>query len=455
MLTLEIFKTHWEKKFPAISLYNTHFLIAISGGIDSVVLTYLMHLVGAKYTLAHANFQLRGEESTRDEKFVTDYANRLHAPMKSSKFETAAYAETYKMGIQQAAREIRYAWFDRLLKEIKAQGNQHVYLLTAHHADDQVETTLMQLFRGTGLHGLTGIPEQRNDVLPILRPLLPYSKTEIHQFAKEYSLTYVEDSSNEKNDYTRNLIRNKLIPSMKEVFPQVVENVLDTIQRLKEAEMIVEASVDEFWKKGIKIKKGIPTISIPHWKKVRNNHTYTWGLIEKYNFKPTQIQEVYKLLEANNGAYLASATHRFIKFNDAIQLVTNDSEKEHLMIPIGEGILKTKYGKLQMETIEVNTMGAIDASSSIAYLDADALEFPLLIRSWQITDYFYPLGLRKKKKLSHFLGSLKLSPVVKERVNVLTMGDKILWVVGQRIDDRFKVTEKTKWVLKITYQDTL
>jgi len=455
MISLEIFKANWEKKFPNIPLQQTHFLIAISGGIDSVVLTYLMHLAGAKFTLAHANFQLRGEESTRDEKFVTDYAGRLKVSLKATKFETAAYAETYKMGIQQAAREIRYAWFDRLIKEIQLEGQQNVYLLTAHHADDQIETILMQLFRGTGLHGLTGIPEQRNDILPLLRPLLPYTKIEIQQFAKEYSLTFVEDSSNEKNDYTRNLIRNKLLPPIKEVYPQVVENVLDTILRLKEAEAIVESSVNEFWKKGLRIKKGIPTIAIAYWKKIKNNHTYTWSFIEKYGFKPTQIPEVYKLLDANNGAYLASTSHRFIKFNEAIQLVANDSAKEHLMIPIGEGVLQTKYGNLQIETISKEFMGDINTSSTHAYLDADVLDFPLLVRSWQITDYFYPLGMRKKKKLSHFLGSLKLSPAIKERVNVLTMGDKILWVVGQRIDDRFKVTDNTKWVLKIIYQDSL
>ena len=178
-------------------------------------------------------------------------------------------------------------------------------------------------------------------------------------------------------------------------------------------------------------------------------------MIEKYGCKPTQIPEVYKLLDANNGAYLATATHRFIKFNEAIQLVANDTVKEHLMIPIGEGVLQTKYGTLQIETIAKELIGELNTSSTHAYLDADVLDFPLLVRSWQITDYFYPLGMRKKKKLSHFLGHLKLSPAIKERVNVLTMGDKILWVVGQRIDDRFKVTDNTKWVLKIIYQDSL
>ena len=189
MLTLENFKEQWERKFPDISLKHTHFLLAVSGGLDSVGLTYLMHLLGAKCTIAHVNFQLRGEESKRDEQFVTDFANRLQIPFKVNRFETAAYAETYKMGIQQAAREIRYAWFDQLMKEIKINlgDNNKVVLLTAHHADYQVETVLMQLFRGTGLHGLTGIPDLRNDSIFVCIPLLGFTKNEIRHFAKEYS----------------------------------------------------------------------------------------------------------------------------------------------------------------------------------------------------------------------------------------------------------------------------
>ncbi|MCX6331603.1 MAG: tRNA lysidine(34) synthetase TilS [Bacteroidetes bacterium] len=458
MLTPENFKEHWEKKFPDIILTQTHFLLAVSGGLDSVGLTYIMHLLGAKCTIAHVNFQLRAAESIRDEQFVSDFANRLQIPLKVNRFDTAAYAQTYKMGIQQAAREIRYAWFAQLIQEIKSNESgtpktNKVVLLTAHHADDQVETVLMQLFRGTGLHGLTGIPETRNDTIQICRPLLGYTKKQIEGFAKEYSLTYVEDSSNEKNDYTRNLIRNKLIPSIQEVYEHVTENILDTVARLKEAEGIVNATVSTFWKKGLRSRHGIETISIPHWKKVKENQTYTWGFIQSYGFKPSQILEVHKLLDAQNGAYIASSTHRFIKYNETIQIVSNISDLEHLMVYVGEGDLQTKNGLLHFETIEASKMGEIKKESHYAYLDADQLDWPLLYRTWQASDYFYPLGLRKKKKLNHFLGSLKLSPVVKQRAGVITMGDKLLWVVGQRIDDRFKITPQTKTVLLITLLD--
>jgi tRNA(Ile)-lysidine synthase len=450
MLTLETFTQHWEKKFPALSLHKTAFIVAISGGVDSIVLAFLMHQAGANISMAHANFQLRGEESTRDENFVKAFAEKYTISLALNKFETAAYAQTYKMGIQEAAREMRYAWFSTLLSE---DTSVKKVLLTAHHADDQVETVFMQLARGTGLHGLTGIPERREDALSIARPLLHFSKEAITQFAKTNGLDFVEDSSNGKDDYTRNLFRHKIVPTIQEVIPNMAQNVLDTIQRLKESETIVETTVADFWKKGLRVQKGILTIPVKHWKKVNHNFTYTWGLIKNYGFKPQQISEVHKLLAATNGAYIATPSYRFIKFNESIQIIDNNTEKEHIVIHVADGDLQVKEGVLHFEMKAALKLGDIKKESNYAYLDADKLEWPLLFRTWQPTDYFYPLGLRKKKKLNHFLGSLKLSPAAKQKTAVLTMGDKLLWVVGKRIDDRFKITDQTKNVLVITWTD--
>jgi tRNA(Ile)-lysidine synthase len=446
MLTLENFTKNWEKKFPGLNFKQTHFLMAISGGVDSIVLAHLMHCCKAKITLAHVNFQLRGEESVRDENFVRSFSEQYHLPLKVHVIDTNKYAVTYKMGLQEAAREIRYAWFESLLEKEQV-------LLTAHHADDQAETVLMQLFRGTGLHGLTGIPARRNDVLNLARPLLPFTKEQIKQYATANGLNFVEDSSNTKDDYTRNLIRNKILPQIQEVYAQVHENIFATAEKLKEAEAIVEATVASFWKKGFKIKKGIPTLPISYFNKVKDNATYIWGLIQSYGFKPAQITEVHKLLEASNGAYIATPTHRFIKYNEVIQIVSNDTAKEHLVIYVGEGVMQTKYGTLHLEILESVENINIDPSATIAYLDAAKLDWPILFRTWQSTDYFYPLGLKKKKKLNHFLGSLKLSPAIKEQVGIVAAGDKICWVVGHRIDDRFKIRPSTTKVLKITYQD--
>ena len=229
MLTLETFKAYWDKQFPRLRLKRSHFLLAISGGVDSVVLAHLMHVIGAKCTIAHVNFQLRGSESTRDEHFVKQLGEQLGFPVMVQSFETAKYAEAYKMGIQEAATEIRYTWFESIIHQLP----QPSFLLTAHHADDQVETVLMQLFRGTGLHGLTGITPLREDALSLARPLLAFTKTDIQSYALEHGLNFVEDSSNAKDDYTRNFIRHQVVPSINKLYNNASKNILSTVEKLK------------------------------------------------------------------------------------------------------------------------------------------------------------------------------------------------------------------------------
>ncbi len=444
MLNLETFKQYWDKQFPDLRLRRDNYVIAVSGGVDSIVLAHLMHLTKSRCSIAHVNFNLRGEESKRDEEFVRTLASKYNFELQLHSVDTAKYAQTYKMGIQEAAREIRYAWFETLL----GQGQ---ILLTAHHADDQVETILMQLFRGTGLHGLTGIPNRRKDILNLARPLLSFTKEQILDYAHKEGIDFVEDSSNAKDDYTRNLIRNTLLPQVQELYPSVKTNIFLTGERIAEAEKIVEKTMNDFWKKGLKTKKGILTIPISYWHKVKDNSTYSWAFIKRYGFKAAQINEVHKLLEASNGAYLASSSHRFIKYQDNIQIVPLTNTAEHTMVYAGEGKLNIQSGNLHFELIEATKVITINPDPKIAYLNADLISWPLLVRTWQASDYFYPLGLRKKKKLPHFLGGLKLSPALKEKATVLASGDKILWVIGHRIDDRFKFTEHTKQVLKITF----
>ncbi len=459
LLDLEQFKSHWATTFPGIPTHNTHFIIAVSGGVDSVVLTALMQQMDANCSIAHANFQLRGDESNRDESFVQAFATKMGMPFLTKRFDTLAFAEQYKMGIQQAAREIRYAWFESLIKEMDLQSKTKIVLLTAHHADDQVETVLMQFFRGTGLHGLTGIPairtHQQNplatDHINLIRPLLPFSKVNIKDFAKSNALDFVEDSSNLKNDYTRNLIRNQLIPQMETIYPNVNQQVLDTISRLKEAEAIVDATVAAYWKKHIRFPKGIPTIELTSWNQLKGNATYIWGLVQAYGFKATQLKEIHKIAGASKGAFIASSSHRLIKWDNQIQIVSNQEDKVYETISKDQQVVDTLFGKLQLEWIDNMEALNVDTSATMAYLDAEQLSWPLLNRSWVATDYFYPLGLRKKKKLNHFLGSLKLSPAIKSRTTVLCSDSKIAWVVGQRIDDRFKITPNTKLVVKITF----
>ena len=445
MLTLEAFKAYWDKQFPELRLKRSHFLLAVSGGVDSVVLAHLMHRIGAKCTIAHVNFQLRGSESQRDEHFVRQLASQLNYPILVQSFETAKYAEAYKMGIQEAAREIRYTWFESIIKTL----DQPAFLLTAHHADDQVETVLMQLFRGTGVHGLTGIAPYRKDSIPLARPLLSFTKLEIQNYALEHGLNFVEDSSNAKDDYTRNYIRNQLLPQISQFYTNATQNVLSTVERLKEADAIISETVNLFWKKHLRKYKGIDCIEIAHWKKVTQYETYTWGLIKSLGFRSQQIGEVHKLLSATTGAYMVSETHKLVKYKNMIQIVPLITNMEHQLI-YGEGVLQLTHFAIQVEAISRATLGEIPTDKKIACIDADTLDWPLLIRSWQATDYFYPLGINKKKKLNHFLGAAKLSPAEKEKQPVIASGDRILWVGGQRIDHRFRITDTTKQIIKLT-----
>ena len=463
MLNQETFKINWDRQFPDVRLSHCHFLLAVSGGVDSIVLAHLMHVAKAKCTIAHVNFQLRGAESIRDEKFVESFATQFKIPFKVFHSDTNEYAQKHKMAIQQAAREIRYTWFETLI--LNSNPNpEPLVLLTAHHEDDNVETILMQLFRGTGIHGLTGIPVRRNDRLNIARPLLAFSKAEIIEYAQMNGLSYVEDSSNEKDDYTRNFIRNTLLPQMANIFPKVSENIITTSNHIKEAEQIVKNAVDSFWERGLKIKKGILTVAITYWNKVVDNDTYTYLFIIKYGFSQNQIQEIYKLLNAKQGAYINSASHSFIKWNDQILIVHNLAEKEYITIPESmeqiadhfskkdneKGEIQTKNGYLKFEVLIKDDLLSMDSNPKFAYLDADKIKWPLLYRTWEMTDYFYPLGMRKKKKLNHFLSSLKLNPANKEKVAVIYSGQQLIWVVGHRIDERFKIEKNTQKVLKIS-----
>ncbi len=479
MLNLETFKEYWDVAFPDLRLRRTHFVIAVSGGVDSIVLAHIMHTLKANCTIAHVNFQLRGAESDGDEQFVRDFASQYQIPIQVHKVDTQNYAQTYKLGIQEAAREIRYAWFAALMQQInEAENNkvqsselhaltpkpQPVVLLTAHHANDQVETILMHLFRGTGIHGLTGIPARRNDILNLARPLIQFTKEAIIKYAAMNGLKFVEDSSNAKEEYTRNYIRNVLIPQLNTHYPNIHENIIATSKRVKEADEIVTEAVAHFWKKGLIAKKGILTVPIHYWNKVKGNGTYTWGLIKQFGFKPQQLEEVHKILTASKGALIASATHQLIQWGDEIQIVSNEHTQEYSVIEAstiltqmekGQAIatVPTQTGMLQFEYIENFDIATISKEANEAYLDASKIQWPLLCRTCVASDYFYPLGLGKKKKINQFLSNLKLNPTEKKRTNILASGDKIMWLVGKRIDDRFKLKPTSTKLLKISWKE--
>lgn len=453
---LQNFKSHWQKKFSQLTINNCHLLLTVSGGVDSIVLVDLIASSGFDFTIAHCNFQLRGEESERDETFVKTLGEKYGKPILIRKFDTNQYASEHKCSIQEAARELRYAWFTEIVRGWQLMGDEKKeipfkYIVTAHHADDNIETMLMHFFRGTGINGIVGIQPLSKET-QLLRPLLTFRKSAITEYAIANNLAYVEDSSNASDKYTRNFFRNRLIPQMKEVFPRVEDNLLNNIDRFNEVMELYNLSLDVIISKLIEKKATEWHIPIIKWKKSSPIHTITYELIKPFGFSALQTDEVIKLLDAKNGSYISSPTHRiFINRNWMIISPNVSMVSQHILIEEKEKKILFENGLLELKKSTSLPSFSGQNSPSIAFLNADKIHFPLLLRKWKTGDYFYPLGMQKKKKVSRFLIDQKLSKTDKEKLWVLESNQKIIWVLDQRIDDRFKISHQTQEVLVISY----
>ena len=415
-------------------------LIAISGGIDSVVLTHLCHALGLNFSLAHCNFNLRAEESHKDEAFVLELAEALDVEVFIQNFDTEAYAKAHKRSIQMAARELRYDWFKELAEEL-----QFDYILTAHHADDNLETFLINFTRGTGLNGLTGIPMIKNN---IVRPLLSFSRAQIETFAKKENILWREDASNASRKYLRNKLRHEVVPILKEINPQLLDSFQNTLVNLNDTADIVEESLDAFSKRAIQsIDKFGITYKISEFKKVHNPKAYLYEIFKGYGF--TEWNDIVNLLEAQSGKLVRSNSHRLIKHRDFLILTdlgNSAQSKEALFINELANDIETPIGELSFENVE----GLFDVSKSTIFVDKDVLKFPLEFRLWKEGDIFQPIGMTGKKKISKYLKDEKVSLVEKENTWILASDNKVVWLVGKRADDRFKVTKNTKNIIKVT-----
>lgn len=458
-MLLQQFQAHIKNKFPFIQP-SQKFLLAVSGGIDSVVMAHLFYKSGYDFTIAHCNFQLRDAESIRDEVFVKELANSFDKELLVKRFATQEYANDKKISIQEAARVLRYEWFGEIVNGQQSIVNNtnsihHLpftihFLATAHNADDNIETVLMFLFRGTGINGLTGI-EPFDKKRKIIRPVLFAMRKEIEAYAATNNISWVEDSSNVTDKYTRNFFRHKIIPAIEEQFVNAKENMLGNIKRFKETEALYTQAVDLQKKKLLEYKGNEIHIPILKLQKAKPLDTIIWEIIKNYHFHAQQIDEIKKLFEADNSSYVKSATHRIIKNRNWLIIAAKESEEvSTILIEETNKAIKFVNGFLKLEMLPANGL-QLTAYSNIAQLDAKQIAFPLLLRKWKQGDYFYPLGMNKKKKLSRFFIDEKLSATKKENVWVLEMDKKIIWIIGYRIDDRFKITASTKEVLKISF----
>ena len=438
------FQKHVEQSFPEI--LEAQCVLAVSGGIDSMVLCELLIRAGAHFSMAHCNFQLRGSDSLEDELFIVQRAEDLGLQINTKRFETKQFASASRLSIQMAARNLRYSWFDSILEDTRSE-----FLLTAHHADDNLETFLINLSRGSGLKGLTGIPDRQGQ---ILRPLLPVGREDILNFATSNGIRWREDSSNAEDDYLRNRIRNRIIPVMKETFPSFLSSFQKTLSHLTEAESIADDRLREVWADAAEIKNNITRIDIAKIRSFGDERAYLYGLLNTFGF--TQWDDIEKLLTAQPGKMIFSNTHRLLKDREDLLLQSLDSIPDKgpdLLISQGQ-----KNVSFVMHTLKFTELSKNEYGDSITepchnkqaiYVDRDKLNFPLLVRKWQKGDYFYPKGMKGRKKLSKFFKDEKLSIPEKENIWLLCSQNEVVWIIGIRMDERFRVNEASENILFI------
>jgi len=433
------FKNHINQQLPFLK--ESKLLIAISGGLDSVVLTHLCKEVNLDFALAHCNFNLRGNESDADESFVLELAEDLDVEVFIQNFDTESFAKNEKLSIQLAARQLRYDWFFELSEQLNFD-----YILTAHHADDNLETFLINLSRGTGLEGLKGIPEVNQN---IVRPLLSFSREDIEDYAKTNHLKWREDSSNASTKYLRNKLRHDVIPVLKDINPDVLANFQKTLTHLNDSSAIVEGAVDSFLNKAIvTIDDSQISYKISEFEALNNPKAYLFETFKDYGF--TQWKDIKNLLTAQSGKLVFSKTHQLLKDRDYLILSELSSKENNETVTILEdqNEIKLPNGILCIESVE--EIGETDKST--IYIDKKTLKYPLTVRHWEKGDYFYPLGMQGKKKLSKFFKDEKLSLLDKQKTLLLCSDHQVVWVINHRADNRFKLTKQTQDILKIKYQ---
>ena len=430
------FKKHIAAHFPALA--DQKILVACSGGLDSIVLLHLLQKIGITLGVAHCNFRLRGAHSDADLSFVETIAGNLGVPVFTTVFDTKTYAKTQGVSTQVAARELRYDWFYST-----ATANGYDRIATGHHADDDLETFFINLSRVTGLRGLTGIASNTEQ---LIRPLLPFSRAQIMQFAKKEGLFWREDSSNSTRDYLRNKLRLDVIPAFKGVNKTVLQNFKQTQQHLKESQALLEDYITLVTKLVVSHTDAGFEIDIKQLHSLPNTNSLLFELLYPYGF--TDFKAIASILESEVGKKVLSKQYVLQKDRNHIVLTTKEQEVDPLVYCI-DAKQQSCTTPIKLNFTEVAQVGEHEPHS--LYVDAAKLTYPLKVRAWRLDDVFHPFGMKGKKKLTKFFKDEKLSLLSKNSVWVLESGDEIVWVIGLRPDDRYKVTSATKEVLKIQW----
>jgi tRNA(Ile)-lysidine synthase len=416
-------------------------LLTVSGGIDSMTMLHLFIECGFDIAIAHCNFGLRGSESDGDEEFVSRTAQDLRIPVHIKRFDTLNYADKHKLSIQMAARELRYAWFNRL-----AQENDYSKIASAHNANDVVETFFINLTRGTGLHGLTGINLINNK---IIRPLLFATRKEIENYAEIQGIGFREDSSNAETKYVRNAIRHDIIPHFEQLNPSFLKNVIHTTSILKEAETIFNKHIEELKKLIISRQQGLLHIDISAMQAQNTTPALLFEIISPYGFSFDTAQRILENVSKQPGSMYFSESHKIVKDRTSyILYALNDNEQEEYSIEktdsefLGDIALKIKCFSADKNFV-------LKRNREVGTFDSEKLRFPLKLRRWKHGDYFYPFGMRGKKKISDYFSDQKISIPEKENTWLLCSGEDVIWIVNHRTDSRFCITNSTKEIVQI------
>lgn len=416
-------------------------IVGVSGGADSVALLHLLHMSEYKCIVAHCNFHLRGEESNRDEQFVIDLSKRWNLPIEIASFDTTAVAAQRKISIEMAARDLRYEWFESLRNKHQTEA-----IAVGHHRDDNVETVLLNLSRGTGIRGLSGILPKNGY---IIRPMLAISREEIEKYLIDHHLEHITDSSNAENYYLRNKIRNELIPILEQLNPSVREAIERTAENLHQVEEIYFAEIEKQRQKLLCSSGDLFTININELKHHPQSNTILYELLHPFGFNSTVCQSITESLIGISGKQFFSENYLVTKDRESLIISRQKPlsldeyfihEHEHeISLPV----------KMKIETVDKRNF-ELSTNKNCAQLDASKITFPLTLRRWQQGDSFQPLGLNGKKKVSDLFTDLKYSMIQKQEAWLLCSNHQIVWIVGERIDHRFRVTDKSTNVLLLT-----
>ena len=416
-------------------------LLAVSGGIDSMVMTHLFLQLGIDLGIAHCNFSLRAGESDKDEEMVRKYAADHNIPFYFKQFETKTLARNTGLSVQMAARELRYVWFEETRKQFGFDT-----IAVAHNLNDNIETLLINLIRGTGITGLTGM---RPSINRIIRPLLFATRQDIIEYSNQYSINFREDLSNADTKYIRNKIRHRIIPILKEINPSVESTLNETAFRFTGINEIVTEYISGIRKKVSEQDVDLITFDISQLKVYLQNKTVLFELFKPFGITNVRLNDLMKVIEGKTGSQIFTDTHRIIKNRKEIIVAAENIGDETTYFIKNLRDFSRVPGVSSARYIIINDMFEIPSDPFIACIDSEKISFPLIIRKWKAGDYFYPLGMKQKKKLSDYFIDNKFSRIDKENKYILESDGKIVWIIGERIDNRFKITKSTKKALII------